>query len=237
MGQAPLRSLQYPMRTSNFTTWLSQMFLGFGLVAGSLQVGLIFWSSGGLELAAACAVVGLVGIVILARAESREHPRRVLRKARKKLQLPTQWQVRFDKSLKKGGRVIPIAVIRSDNVRFVIDVQPHKQAIWNAASRRIQPGPVFGKKMPRKAPRRDPMAPLLQAAQAWGATAVVWLPDAAEGPDLRNEDWSLIVVTGDASELKQALQDVGIKARPMAVSKKAQKESVSEPSDLEAQAA
>jgi hypothetical protein len=221
------------MRNSTFVSWLAQMMLGFALVAGSLQVGTIFWTIG-WEVVACCGLVGVIGIVILARAESREHPRRVLRKARKKLRLPSQWQVRFDKALKKGGRVIPVAVIRSDGVRFVIDIQSHKHVIWNAASKRIQTGPVFGKKMPKKAPRRDPLAPLRQAADAWGATAVVWLPDAIANGDLRNDDWSLIVLLGDAAELKLALQDPGIKARPMPESKKAKTEAVG---DLEALAA
>jgi hypothetical protein len=227
------------MRNSTFVPWLAQMLLGFGLVFGAAQVGFIFWSSGGLEIAGACLFVGLVGVIILVRAESREHPHRVLRKARKKLQLPSQWQVRFDKSLKKGGRVIPIAVIRTDGVRFVIDVQPHKFALWNSATKRIQPGPVFGKKLPRKAPRKDPLAPLRQAADAWGATAVVWLPAAAETADLRNDDWSLIVAMGDAAQLKTTLQDVGIKHRPMLAPKKAKKDEspADVPSDLEPQAA
>lgn len=226
------------MRNSNFVTWLAQMLLGFGLVFGGAQVAFIFWSSASLEFIGACAFVGLVGVVILARAEAREHPQRVLRRARKKLQLPSQWQVRFDKSLKKGGRVIPIAVIRSDGVRFVIDVQPHRFALWNSATKRIQPGPVFDRKLPRKAPKKDPLAPLKQAAEAWGATAVVWLPAAAESADLRSDDWSLIVLMGDAAQLKSALQDVGIKQRPMLAPKKAKKdESAADvPSDLEPQA-
>ena len=60
----------------------------------------------------------------------RERPQRVLRKARRSLSFPTQWAVKFNKSVPQGG-VIPVAVIRSDGVRFVIDIQDFAEADWN----------------------------------------------------------------------------------------------------------
>lgn len=68
--------------------------------------------------------------VVIIRAELKERPRRVLRKARKSLSFPTQWAVKFDKRVPYGG-VIPVAVIRSDGVRFVIDIQGYKDCDWN----------------------------------------------------------------------------------------------------------
>jgi len=102
--------------------------------------------------------------------------------------------------------VIPVAVIRSDGVRFVIDIQGYTDAGWN--------DPIEGESLligPRgKKFKSDPVAPLMQAASAWGATPVLWLPEARYPRNLRQEGCKLIVVLGGARELKHVLRGAEI---------------------------
>jgi hypothetical protein len=196
------------MRNNTFFAWLGQILMGATLFVGSLEVVRIFWSTT-WEIEAACAVSAALGLYLIYRAETMERPRRVLRKARRLLHFPTQWAVKFDKSV-PGGGVIPIAVIRSDDVRFVIDIQGFKEARWDLDTLTIQPGPLLGK--PTKKPNSDPIEPLMQAAAAWNATAILWLPEATESRNLRQEDSNLIVVMGNARDLKHVLQGAEISA-------------------------
>ncbi|HZE90154.1 MAG TPA: hypothetical protein VE029_00375 [Rhizobacter sp.] len=196
------------MRNNSFLTWLGQILTGTALFLGSLEIVRIFWA-GTWEIEAGCAATAALGLYIIWRAEGLERPRRVLRKARRQLHFPTQWAVKFDKSV-PGGGVIPVAVIRSDQVRFVIDIQGFKNARWDASTRTVQAGPMLGK--PAKKPKLDPVAPLLQAAAAWNATAILWLPEADSSQNLRQEDSNLIVVMGSARDLKHVLQGAEISA-------------------------
>lgn len=192
------------MRNNNFASWLGQMLLGFAFVLGGLEAARIAWGSW-WEMAAAGGVAALIGLALIAHAEIRERPRRVLRKARRALSLPTQWAVKFDKKVPQGG-VIPVAVIRSDGVRFVIDIQGFNDAGWN--------DPIEGESLlvgPRgKKFKNDPVAPLIQAATAWGATAILWLPEAKHPRNLRQQGCNLIVVLGGARELKHVLRGAEI---------------------------
>ena len=159
-------------------------------------------------MAAAGVVGSLLGLALMAHAEQRERPLRMLRKARRSLSFPTQWAVKFDKSVPHGG-VIPVAVIRSDGVRFVIDIQGFNDAGWNdlIEGESMLIGPR-GKKF-----THDPVAPLLQAAEAWGATPILWLPEAKHPRNLRQEGCNLIVVLGGARELKHVLRGAEIVPR------------------------
>jgi hypothetical protein len=107
------------------------------------------------------------------------------------------------------GGVIPVAVIRSDGVRFVIDIQGYGDADWN--------DPIIGEPLlvgPRgKKFKSDPVGPLMQAAGAWGASAVLWLPEAKTPRNLRQEGCNLIVVMGGARELKHVLRGAEIVQR------------------------
>ena len=192
------------MRNNNFASWLGQMLLGFAFVLGGLEAARIAWGSW-WEMAAAGGVAALIGLALIAHAEIRERPRRVLRKARRALSLPTQWAVKFDKKVPQGG-VIPVAVIRSDGVRFVIDIQGFNDAGWNdpIEGESLLVGP-HGKKF-----KNDPVAPLIQAATAWGATAILWLPEAKHPRNLRQQGCNLIVVLGGARELKHVLRGAEI---------------------------
>ncbi len=195
------------MRNKHIASWLGQMLLGFCLFLGGFEVARIFWS-GMWEVAAAGATACVLGLALMAFAENRQRPLRVLRKARRALSFPTQWAVKFDKSVPQGG-VIPVAVIRSDGVRFVIDIQGHTDAGWNDP---IEGEPLLigprGKKF-----STDPVAPLMQAALAWGATPILWLPEAKHPRNLRQEGCELIVVLGGARELKHVLRGAEIVAR------------------------
>ena len=192
------------MRNNHFVSWLGQMLLGFALFLGGIEVMRITWGSW-WEAAAAGAVGSLLGLAWMTLIEVRERPRRVLRKARRALSFPTQWAVKFDKTVPQGG-VIPVAVIRSDGVRFVIDIQGFSDAGWNdpleGESLLVGPG---GKKF-----RNDPVAPLMQAASAWGATPILWLPEARHPRNLRQVGCPLIVVLGGARELKHVLRGAEI---------------------------
>ncbi len=192
------------MRNKHFASWLGQMLLGFGLFIGGLEAARITWGSW-WEMAAAVVVGSVLGLALMAYAEHRERPLRTLRKARRALNFPTQWAVKFDKSVPHGG-VIPVAVIRSDGVRFVIDIQGFNDAGWNdlIEGESILVGPR-GKKF-----KHDPVAPLMQAAEAWGATPVLWLPEAKYPRNLRQEGCKLIVVMGGARELKHVLRGAEI---------------------------
>ena len=195
------------MRNNHFASWLGQMLLGFALFLGGAEVARTSWGTW-WELAGAGAVAVLLGLAIMAHAENRQRPLRVLRKARRALSFPTQWAVKFDKSVPQGG-VIPVAVIRSDGVRFVIDIQGFTDAGWNdpIAGESLLIGPR-GKKF-----KSDPVAPLIQAASAWGATAILWLPEAKYPRNLRQEGCNLIVVMGGARELKHVLRGAEIVPR------------------------
>ncbi|MEO8152408.1 MAG: hypothetical protein ABI605_05010 [Rhizobacter sp.] len=195
------------MRNKHFASWLGQMLLGFAFFLGGAEVARISWSTW-WPVAGAGAVATLLGFAIMVHAEQRQRPLRVLSKARRALSFPTQWAVKFDKSVPHGG-VIPVAVIRSDGVRFVIDIQGFNDAGWNdpiaGESLLIGPG---GKKF-----KSDPVAPLIQAANAWGATAILWLPEAKHPRNLRQEGCNLIVVMGGARELKHVLRGAEIVPR------------------------
>jgi hypothetical protein len=194
------------MNNKNFVSWLAQMLLGFAAFVGGLECARIFWS-GSLEWAIG-AVVAALGLTLMVVAELRERPQRVLRRARRSISFPTQWAVRFDKSVPHGG-VIPVAVIRSDGVRFVIDIQGFPEADWN--------DPLIGEPLlvgPRgKKFKSDPVGPLMQAAEAWGATAILWLPEAKTPRNLRQSGCNLIVVMGGARELKHVLRGAEIAPR------------------------
>lgn len=183
------------------------MLLGFAMFLGGFEVARTTWS-GLWEVAAAGAAVSVLGLVLMAWAESNERPQRILRKARRSLTFPTQWAVKFDKSVPHGG-VIPVAVIRSDGVRFVIDIQAYPEVDWNdpMEGEPLLVGPR-GKKF-----KSDPAAPLMQASKAWGATAILWLPQAKTPRNLRQDGCNLIVVMGGARELNHVLRGAEIVQR------------------------
>jgi len=195
------------MRNNHFASWLGQMLLGFAMFLGGIEVARITWSSW-WEVAAAGILGSILGLALMAYAEHRERPLRMLRKARRSLSFPTQWAVKFDKSVPHGG-VIPVAVIRSDGVRFVIDIQGFSDAGWNdlIEGESMLVGPR-GKKF-----KHDPVAPLMKAADAWGATPILWLPEAKHPRNLRQEGCKLIVVLGGARELKHVLRGAEIVPR------------------------
>jgi len=195
------------MRNSNIVSWLGQMLLGFALFLGGFEAARTTWGSW-WEVTGAGAAASVLGLALMAFAETRQRPLRVLRKARRGLSFPTQWAVKFDKSVPQGG-VIPVAVIRSDGVRFVIDIQGYTDAGWN--------NPIPGESLligPRgKKFKSDPVAPLMQAAAAWGATPILWLPEARNPRNLRQESCNLIVVMGGSRELKHVLRGAEIVQR------------------------
>jgi hypothetical protein len=195
------------MRNNPFVSWLGKMLLGFALFLGGIEVARITWATW-WEMAAAGGAGSVLGLALMAYVEHRERPMRMLRKARRSLSFPTQWAVKFDKSVPHGG-VIPVAVIRSDGVRFVIDIQGFSDAGWNdlIEGESMLIGPR-GKKF-----KHDPVAPLMQAAEAWGATPILWLPHAKHPRNLRQEGCKLIVVLGGARELKHVLRGAEIVPR------------------------
>lgn len=199
------------MRNKSSAPWLAQMVLGFVCFVGGLELARTSWS-GSWELTLTGAAVVVLGLTLIVVAELRERPQRVLRRARRSISFPTQWAVRFDKSVPNGG-VLPVAVIRSDGVRFVIDIQGFQEADWNdpLIDEPLLVGPR-GKKF-----KSDPVAPLMQAAEAWGATAILWLPEAKSPRNLRQPGCNLIVVMGGARELQHVLRGAEIAPRRDAI--------------------
>jgi hypothetical protein len=195
------------MPNKNFAAWLAQMLLGFVFFVGGLEFTRSFWNHG-WELVAAGASLAVLGLALIVLAELRERPQRALERARRSLSFPTQWAVRFDKVVPQGG-VIPVAVIRADGVRFVIDIQRFPEVEWNdpLVDEPLLLGPG-GRKF-----KNDPVGPLMQAAEAWGATAILWLPEANAPRNLRQTGCNLIVVMGGARELKHVLRSAEIVPR------------------------
>jgi hypothetical protein len=195
------------MRHTHLASWLGQILLGFAFFLGGFEVARVTWGTW-WEVAGAGAAASVLGLALMVYAEKKQRPLRILRKARRSLTFPTQWAVKFDKRVPHGG-VIPVAVIRSDGVRFVIDIQGYGEADWN--------DPIIGEPLlvgPRgKKFKSDPVGPLMQAAGAWGATAVLWLPEAKTPRNLRQEGCNLIVVMGGARELKHVLRGAEIVQR------------------------
>ncbi len=189
------------MRNSHLLSWLGQILLGLVILTGSTEVALTFWKSAP-EIAAAAATVAFFGLWTLVRAELQDRPHRLLRKVRKALRFPAQWSVKLDKRVPQGG-IIPVAVMRADGVRFVIDIQRHPECEWNTPQKEGEPLLVGPRGKPFKT---DLAGPLLQAAAAWDATPVLWLPEAITPRNMRQEGVTLIVVMGSARELQHALR-------------------------------
>lgn len=191
------------MRHSPFINWLARILLGLGLAAISIQVGLIFWRSW-WQVGAVCAVVALGGIALAVHAELRERRRRLVKRACGELSLPTQWSVKFDKRL-PGGWIAPIAVMRDDGMRFVVDIQPFRSATWSSAPRKPGVAPWLVDAKDRKL-RPDPVTALAKGGLAASAAPVLWLPRANEAGTSRHPDTNLVVVSGSARDLKLWLQ-------------------------------
>jgi len=190
------------MRHNPLVNWLAQLLLGLGLAGVSIQVGLIF-GRGWWEVAAGCAVVALAGLGLAARAEWIERRRRLMKRSRAALSLPTPWSVKFDKRL--GGWTAPLAVIRDDGMRFVVDIQGFRSAKWASAPRKEGAPPHLVNARGRPL-WPDPLPSLAKGALAASAAPVLWLPRVAESGTLRHRDAPFMVVTGSPQDLKLALQ-------------------------------
>lgn len=193
------------MHHSPFVNWLARILLGLGLAAVSAQVAFIFGGNW-WEVAAGCAAVALVGLAIAARAEWVERRRRFLRRHCRTLSLPAPWSVKLDKRM-RGGWTAPIAVIRDDGMRFVVDIQPFRSVSWALAPKNRQGvvEPVLVDERGRRL-RPDPTPTLEAGALAASAAPVLWLPRALEPGTHRHPDSNLVVVAGTARDLKLALQ-------------------------------
>jgi len=194
------------MRQNSIVGWLTQLLAGLTVAGAGIEAIAVFGASlwyvtvGGVL---AC----LVGAATVVRAELRERPQRVVRKARRTLHFPTQWSVKFNKRIVHAG-VVPVAVIRADGVRFVVDIHPCKSATWGTPTDGTGQTPLVGANGKRLAP--DPVPSLLQAAIAASAAPVLWLPEATSTKNLRHPESNLIVVMGSARDLKHALQSAEI---------------------------
>src|SRR5688572_821644 len=122
------------MRHSLFVQWLARVLLGLGVAAVSLQIGLIFWRTS-WEVAVVSALVAVAGLVYAVHTEWHDRRRRLVARARAELSLPDAWTVKYDRPL-PGGWVAPIAAIRDDGMRFVVDIQGFRSATWSSAARK-----------------------------------------------------------------------------------------------------
>jgi len=195
-----------PMRQNAFAGWLAHMLLGLALIGLGIEIEFVFGTSL-WYVSLGCVLACVAGLAIVVRAEMLERPQRLLRKARRTLNFPTQWSVKFNKRIVQGG-IVPVAVIRADGVRFVIDIQAYKSVSWGTPVDGSGQTPLVGPSGKRLKP--DPVAPLVQAALAASAAPVLWLPEASTAKNLRHPESNLIVVMGTARDLKHALQGAEI---------------------------
>jgi hypothetical protein len=194
------------MQSNSFFNWVAQIAIGLALIGVSVEVGIIFgrhsWT-----IWAACAVVCCMALGLIVFAEWREAPRRMLRKARRSVHFPPQWQVKFDKKI-ASGVVVPLAVKRTDGVRFVIDIRTDVSVSWGTPNDGSGTTPlVDGKGRPLKP---DPVTILVDSARLASAAPVLWLPNATTPKNLRHPGTNLIVVMGAPHDLKHALQGAEI---------------------------
>lgn len=192
------------MRPHISVPWLARILSGLGVAAISLQVGWIFGRSW-WEVGAACGVVAAGGIGFAAYTEWRERRERRLRRASRSVSLPASWSVKFSKRTPDGW-LAPIAVIRDDGMRFVIDIQQWPEARWSADDGKATDAWLVDARDRRFRP--DPLPQLQKAAIASSAAPVVWLPQAEEAGVYRHRLSHVLLVTGTARDLKNALQAV-----------------------------
>lgn len=193
-------------RRDTFVGWLAHTLLGLLCIGAGLEAASVFGRLG-WHVVLACALSCAVGLAVIVRAELRERPQRLLRKVRRTLSFPAQWSVKFDKRIVRSG-TIPVAVIRADGVRFVIDIRADKCVSWGTPVDGSGNTPLVGADGKRLKP--DPVAPLLQSALLASAAPVLWLPQATTAKNLRHPESNLIVVMGTARDLKHALQGAEI---------------------------
>jgi hypothetical protein len=197
------------MRANNSTfTWMGQIFAGLVLIGVSAQTAWIFHSQG-LILLLGCGLVFLLSVGIIIYAEWRERPRRNLRKVRSTLHFSEHWQIKFDKKIGRKG-VAPIALIRPDGVRFVVEICFLHNVSWAKHTAPAQTTEINLVQTDGNPVQPDLMPNLLSMAQASSAAPVLWLPLATTPKNLRHPDSNLMVVMGTAQDLKHALQSAEI---------------------------
>lgn len=191
------------MKHSFLVQWLARVLAGVGVAAVAVEVGVIFWRTSWV-VAAVCAAIAAAGLGFAAVTEWRDRRRRLVARARAELSLPDSWTVKLDRPL-PGGWVAPIAAIREDGMRFVVDIQSFVSATWSSAPRKAGESPALLDDRDKPL-RPDPLPVLIAGALKAGAAPVLWLPRAKDSGTFRHPDSHVVVVTGSARDLKLALQ-------------------------------
>jgi hypothetical protein len=194
------------MQSNTFFNWVAQIAIGLALIGTSVEAAVIFGRQG-FWVWVTCAVVCCLALGLIVFAEWREAPRRMIRKAKLGMRFPPQWQVKFDKKI-ASGVVIPVAVKRTDGVRFVIDIRSDLSVSWGTPTNGSGATPLVDFKGRPLKP--DPVTSLVNAAQVASAAPVLWFPNATTPKNLRHPDTNLIVVMGTTHDLKHALQGAEI---------------------------
>jgi hypothetical protein len=102
-----------------------------------------------------------------------------------------------------AGGTTPIVATRTDGTRFVIDVKGYKEVNSAREVTGKDRGLLVGQN--GKYLKPDPIPALSKAATSIGGMAVLWLPHASVNRNLRLPASNLIVVMGNARQLKHAL--------------------------------
>lgn len=198
------------MRSNFSLNWLARVLGGLAVAAISLQVGWIFGRSW-WQVGAVCSVLALGGIGFAVYTEVQDRRRRHTRQASHSVSLPASWSVKFDKRTPDGW-LAPIAVIRDDGMRFVIDIRQWRDARWSPDKEGTTEAWFEDSRGKRLFP--DPLPNLQKAAIATSAAPVVWLPQVEEAGTHRHRQSHVLLITGSARDLKNALQAVRAVNRP-----------------------
>ncbi len=187
--------------TSSPQAQFGQQFIG-GVVLTVLG---LFAISLSIEQYLYAAIVGAgivaIGLRMIMVAMTRAHGQRVEQRAIASLELPATWICELNVLLDEGGD-LDILLTSPLRNQFAVEIKSYKgvlvkTGLWFAGREALVK--LNGSKI-----RPDPIDQVRKSAGKFGATPVLWLPEAKSNKILRLKD-DLVVVQGSQKLLKHAL--------------------------------
>jgi hypothetical protein len=146
-------------------------------------------------------VLAWIGVILVRRGSARQHGLAVERKARRSLKLPADWTI--DESVPVQGRGDADLVLTDpEGTRFVVEIKSNTgiQVRKSWFSRNVEVRAADGTKL-----HRDPLKQVTALAGILHAYPVLWLPSARATSILRMGNPEVIVVLGNARQLRKAV--------------------------------